>query len=130
MRAITLDLRYSLLALAYTAMIFWFGSRPHFGIGRSDPATQLVANLFHIPLYAGLGFWVLQAVSGGESLGARPLPRAFLTLVIAGGVALLDEWRQGFMPMRDASVADLALDVLGVAGLLGVCAVTREVPPS
>lgn len=118
----TLDIRYGLLALAYTAMIFWLGSQPGLGIDRSDVTTRVIANFFHIPLYAGHGYWILQALSGGTGMAVSPLRRAAATFTITGIVALLDEWHQQFAPGREASPWDLLLDLAGVAGLLLTCA--------
>lgn len=113
MKRMTLDIGYALATLAYAAMIFWLGSRPGFGTDRTDFAARLIVNLFHIPLYAGYGFWV-----GG-------------VLTISGIVAILDEWRQQLTPGRVASPSDILLDLVGVAGILVICAVgAREAPSS
>lgn len=131
MKRMTLDIGYALATLAYAAMIFWLGSRPGFGTDRTDFAARLIVNLFHIPLYAGYGFWVLQALSGGTGMAAAAWPRVGGVLTISGIVAVLDEWRQQLTPGRVASPSDILLDLVGVAGILVICAVgAREAPSS
>jgi VanZ family protein len=115
-----LDLRYSLPALAYLGMMFWLPSRPALGSG-SDVLVGLAARLYHVPLYAGLGFFVLLAISRGQALAAHRWARAALTLVTTGAVAVLTEWYRTPLPGRDSMLGNLLPDLAGVAGLLLVC---------
>lgn len=121
-RRIALDFRYGVFTLAYLAMISWFSSHPEPKTSGNDPLVQLAINLYHVPLYAGLGFFILQAISRGQALAAHLWTRAAFTLVTAGVVAILDEWNQVHVPGRDASLSDLLLDLAGVACVLLVCA--------
>lgn len=128
---IALDLRYGLFVVAYVALLYTLGARPEPQAGRNDLLTQLATNLYHVPLYAGLAYFVLQAISGGEGLGARPAWRVALTVLLAGALAALDEWHQVAIPDRDASLGDFLLDMTGIVGLLLVCALGTkgESPP-
>lgn len=121
MKPLTFDSKYGVLALGYTVVIFWLGSEPVLGGNRHDFAS-IVANLFHVPLYTGHAYWVLQAISGGRGLSANPIPRAVCTVLLSGLVAVLDEWRQQFVPGREPSLWDLLLDGMGIAALLFMCA--------
>lgn len=125
-----LDRRYGLFCLAYVALVYWLGSRPELATGGSVPLARAAANLFHIPLYAGLACCVLQAVSGAQGLAGVAPMRGILTLVVSAALAALDEWHQSFVPGRTASFGDLLLDLAGVASLLIVCAVAawQELP--
>lgn len=119
---IALDLRYGLLTLAYLVMINGLASRPELGAGGRDPLVRLAATLYHVPLYAGLGFFILQAISRGQALAAHQWGRAAFTFVAAGLFAMLVEGHQFSVPGRDWSFGNLLLDLAGVAGLLIVCA--------
>jgi VanZ family protein len=119
-----LDPRYSLLILVYLAMIYWLTSRPEpGGIEARDLLVQLARSLHHVPLYAGLGFFILQAISRGEALAAQAQRwrRAALTFVAAGAFAALAEWHQVSVPGRDPSLTNFLLDLAGIAGALLVC---------
>ncbi|HTD48812.1 MAG TPA: VanZ family protein [bacterium] len=117
-----LDLRYVLLALAYLAMVFWLTSRPELGgIQAHGFGIRLARSLHHVPLYAGLGFFMLQAISGGEALAAQRARRALLTFFGAGAFAALAEWHQVYVPGRDPSLTNFLLDLTGIAAVLLVC---------
>lgn len=119
---IALDLRYSLFTAAYVALVLWLAPHPEPGNASRDSLAQLVTNLYHIPLYAGLGFFVLQTISGGRALAAHGWTRAVVTLGVTAVAAMLDEWHQVYVPGRDPSLSDFLLDQVGVATLLLVCA--------
>ena len=117
-----LDLRYVLLAVAYLAMVFWLTSRPELGgIESHGLGIRLARSLHHVPLYAGLGFFLLQAISRGEALAGQRLRRAAFTFVGAGAFAALAEWHQVYVPGRDPSLTNFLLDLVGIAGVLLVC---------
>jgi len=117
-----LDLRYVLLALAYLGMVFWLTSRPELGgIQARALGVRLARSLHHVPLYAGLGFFMLQAISGGDALGAQRKRRALLTFFGAGAFAALAEWHQVYVPGRDPSLINFLLDLVGIAAVLLVC---------
>lgn len=110
-----LDPRYGLLTLAYMAGIYGLSYLPGLGVRAGDPLVQVASNLFHIPLYAGLAFCLLRAISGGQ---ASSWGLDGLTLLGAGAYALLDEWHQSFVPGRYASVGDILLNLVGIVGML------------
>lgn len=120
-RRIELNLRYGLFTLAYMAIISWFTSQPEPRTSGGGPLVQLAVNLYHMPLYAGLGFFVLQAISRGQALAAHRRTRAAVTVVVTGVIAALDEWHQVYVPGRDPSLFDVLLDLAGVVGLLLLC---------
>ena len=52
---------------------------------------------------------------------------AYIAVVgVAGGMALLDEWHQYFVPNRCASVGDVALDSVGIASIIALHAYRRK----
>lgn len=117
-----LDLRYGVLALVYLLMIYWLTSRPELGgPAARDVGIRIGRGLHHVPLYGGLGFFILQAISGGEALAAQRWRRAGFTFVSAGAFAALAEWHQVYVPGRDPSITSFLLDLVGIAGVLLVC---------
>jgi hypothetical protein len=120
-RRIALHLRYSLFTLAYLTILAWFSLRAEPLMVGGGSLAQLVLTVFHVPLYAGLGFFMLQAISRGEALGGHRWPRVAATFGATGVVAVLDEWLQVSILGRDPSALGVLLDLVGVAGLLLVC---------
>ena len=103
-------------------MIFWLTSRPELGgIQAHDLGIRFARSLHHVPLYGGLGFFLLQAISRGEALAAQRVRRAVLTFLGAGVFAALAEWHQVYVPGRDPSLTNFLLDLTGIAGVLLVC---------
>lgn len=115
---IELSPRFGLLTLGYLGGIYGLSGLPGFGVRGSEPLVQLTANLFHIPLYAGLTFCFAQAVSGGEGREGVPRGKPGLTFLGTGAYAALDEWHQSFVPGRHSSLSDFLLDLLGVGAML------------
>lgn len=74
-----------------------------------NPLAQLSVNLLHIPLYAGLAFCVLGAVSGAG--GAEEITRglSWLTSFGAGAYAAPEEWHQSLVPGWHGSLGDFLL---------------------
>jgi VanZ family protein len=123
---IALDLRYCLLAVAYLVMMGWFlGSRQEMGTA-SDFLVRLTAHVYHVPFYAGLGYFILQAISRGQALTAHRSARAVLTFTVTGTFAALAEWHRAYISGRDFLLGDLLLDMAGVAGFLFVCALGTD----
>jgi hypothetical protein len=122
-RRIALHLRYSLFTLAYLTMLAWFSLRAEQLTRGGGSLAQLVITVFHVPLYAGLAFFMLQAISRGEALVAHRWTRVAATFGATGVVALLDEWVQVSILSRDPSAFRVLLDLVGVAGLLLVCGI-------
>ncbi|MBI2469461.1 MAG: VanZ family protein [Candidatus Rokubacteria bacterium] len=109
---------YGLLTLTYVVGIYWLSSRPDLDPRQSDLWIQLAANLLHVPLYGGLTFCLLQAISGGRAGEEPSRDLSALALLATASYAALDEWHQSFVPGRSASVGDLFLDFVGIAGML------------
>ncbi len=96
-----------LLPLVYMCGVFFLSSIPGrelYGWG----LTTLLANLAHIPLYAGLAWATLWAVQGPQ--GRRVLWVALACL----GFALTDEFHQTFVPGRVFSLVDVGADGIGI----------------
>jgi hypothetical protein len=111
-QAIEFPSPYLLLPLVYAGGIYWLSSLPPLGIDGVD------TNLLHIPLYAGLAFCLLKALS--ETLPRPMLPWRLsgFIFVVAAAYAALDEWHQSFVPGRDASSGDFFLDLAGIGLML------------
>ena len=107
------SLLYALLFAACLVGIYWLSSLPDLGV-RRDQLIRLVSNLFHIPLFAGLAFCLLQALSGREGKQQVTWGLLGLTFLVTAILAALDEWHQSFVPGRDASSGDFCLDLVGI----------------
>jgi hypothetical protein len=98
----------ALLALAYMASIFALSALP----GRALAGLGLwagLADLLHVPLYAGLALVTILALEG------RLWLRVAITAATCLLFALTDEWHQTFVPGRVFAAADLRADAVGVA---------------
>ncbi len=96
-----------LLPLVYMCGVFFLSSIPARELHRWGLPT-LLANLAHIPLYAGLAWATLWAVQGPQ--GRRVLWVALACL----GFALTDEFHQTFVPGRVFSLVDVGADGIGI----------------
>jgi VanZ family protein len=96
-----------LLPLAYMSGVFFLSSIPARELHRWG-VTSVLANLAHVPLYAGLAWATLWAVLG--PVGPRVAWVALACLVFA----LTDEFHQNFVPGRVFSLVDVGADVVGI----------------
>jgi len=74
----------------------------------------LIRKLAHVTEFAALSITIFHGIRGPRH-GWKP-DWALLTLLIAIAYAGLDEWHQSFVPLRQASLRDVATD--GVGALL------------
>ncbi|OLC32275.1 MAG: hypothetical protein AUH31_01090 [Armatimonadetes bacterium 13_1_40CM_64_14] len=111
-----LDPRYSLFSIAYLLTISSLATRLERATSGSGVAAQLAASVYHAPLYAGLGFFVLQAISRGHMLAGHRWMRAALAFAVTGAVAALDEWYRASVPT--GWPVRVLWDWVGIAGLL------------
>jgi VanZ family protein len=110
----SLEPRYSLLTVAYLAVIYGLSSIPGLGAPEHSPLFLLVMNLGHAPLFAGFGYCVVKSLQRvGQSWA-----RYALTLAVGGVCAALDEWHQSFVPGRTASLGDWVTDLAGIGLML------------
>jgi VanZ family protein len=101
---------FALATVGYMAWIFHLSSLPGSATGPDTPVWRFASNLFHVPLFAGLG------VCLAMTLGQWPWPARGLWTMGAGlAFAGLDEWHQSWIPGRSASVGDIAMDGIGLA---------------
>lgn len=113
--AVKFHLGYGVAAIGYMTGIFILSSLQG---GKSGPAVQLLANLFHIPLYFGLALLLLLSVTGGQWYRSVSCQLYLAIGVLAGIYAGFDEWHQSFVAGRFAGASDFLLNCLGIAGLL------------
>ena len=107
MRGVTETLRRWLPLLAWMALIFYFSHQPKGALPSYGVWDLLVKKGAHMVAYALLA---LLARRAGLELG----PAA----VLAAVYAVSDEFHQTFIPGRNGTVADVLIDLVGVA--LGV----------
>ena len=98
---------------AWMALIFFLSAQPMLPSSGEDWLDDLIHVVSHFVEYAVLAVLVSRAILAGNKW-----TRERLALVLSWCViyALGDEWHQSFVPGRDASVFDLAVDVVGVLG--------------
>ncbi|MEW7981204.1 MAG: VanZ family protein [Candidatus Sedimenticola endophacoides] len=87
-----------------------------------EVATHL-KNLLHTPTFGILAYLIWHSLRVRIRHTAR-LATTTLTLVLI--YALLDEWHQSFIPLRDASLGDVLNDLLG--GVIAVWLTSRQPP--
>jgi VanZ like family len=117
-KRVTPDRIHIVLPLLYMAGLYWLSSLP----GTAEPGNPviyilfywppIVQNALHIPAYAILTLvlrWALRAWMHS------PNTAALGACAIASAYAVFDEWHQGFVPGRHSSLADVMLDLAGVA---------------
>lgn len=113
-----LRLPYGVLTFAYLAGIYWLSSLPGLGMRRGDSLVQLASNVFHILLFAGLTFCLVQVLAGRQRRQQVSWRLSGLAFLGTGALAALDEWHQSFVPGRHSSLSDLMLDLVGIGGML------------
>ncbi len=114
---------FSILSIAYIAMIFLWADSPVV----SDLAPFNPYSLLHIPLYGILTILLTFSFIPFKLKRNDPiteLPDNLMTqlmrvhLFISGGISLIvaiaDEIHQSFIPTRDASILDVFLDFVGI----------------
>ena len=116
---------WGLAAILIAAIIFAQSSRASPSVG-SATANDVLSYFAHLGLYGGLAFASARA-TGARSFRAVLIVAAFVTLYGA-----TDEFHQSFVPSREASLLDFAVDAIGAAagtivsaGLVGLARLPR-----
>lgn len=122
MKGIHFDWRYGLLTAVLLAAIYVSSSIPDLTTTQSDPLMLLAQNLAHVPVFAALAFCWLRALSNRQEISGAAYAGAALAAVACGA---MDEWHQGWVPGRHASVGDLCLDAAGIGTMLLIVHLTR-----
>jgi VanZ family protein len=112
---VRLDARFSLLTVAYVAVIGTLSSIPDLSPSEETPLVLLLYNLAHVPLFAGLAFCVFKSLS---VVGASSSAQYALAFMACTACAALDEWHQSFVPGRTCSLGDFLLDLAGIGAML------------
>lgn len=103
-----MNLFFLFLSAAYVFAIFFLADSGAVSrIGEFNPYS-----LLHIPLYGVLTLLILLSSYTGKE--EYPKKRLIASGVIAGMVGAADEFHQTFIPLRDGSVGDVLLDILGI----------------
>ena len=103
-------------AALIAGVIFFLSSRPNPGLG-SAPLDQFASIVAHLALYSSLAF-AFQHASGW-----REFKGAVLAVLLVGLYGASDEIHQAFVPGRDASFVDFAIDLVGA--ITGTAAAVR-----
>lgn len=99
---------FAFLSAVYIFLIFFLAdSKVVNHLGHFNPFS-----LLHIPLYGLLTIFLFLSIHPAQSSSTKP---SYLwTAFIAGGVGILDEIYQSFLPHREASGVDVLLDIGGI----------------
>jgi VanZ family protein len=108
-------------AAAYYAGIFWLSSQSRLPVGPSFPLSDKLA---HGLLFAGFG--AALRLGFGTVRPARPFWAARASLWLGALGAILDEFHQAFVPLRNPDPWDAAADVAGILAALGVISLIRK----
>jgi VanZ family protein len=101
---------------AWMVFIFFLSAQPSLPSPEEDWLEELRNIAGHFTVYVVLALLVSRAAAPDGRLSKW---RMILVVLGCAAYALSDEWHQSYVPGRDASVFDLAVDVLGVlAGLI------------
>lgn len=110
------------LALRFTPVIIWMGlifalsaqpTTPHLP-GFMPSLTAILGHFVVYAVLAALLWWLL----GVFELSVRQ--RWFIAFAVAVCYGMSDEWHQEFVPSRDPSILDLAVDAAGALASLAV----------
>ena len=102
---------------AWMAFIFFLSAQPSLPSPEEDWLEELLNIAGHFTVYVVLALLVSRATAPDGHVSKW---RMILVIGWCAAYALSDEWHQSFVPRRDASAFDLAVDVLGVLGGLMV----------
>jgi hypothetical protein len=108
--------------LAWSALIWFFSSRPPPEIGTQGDTGGLLGNFAHAIEYGMLAVWLALCVPRREhwpDLTPRLRTRLLVFVLV---YAILDEVHQSYTPHRDASIFDVLTDVVGAGSTLSVIA--------
>ncbi|MFH1460545.1 MAG: VanZ family protein [Candidatus Omnitrophota bacterium] len=116
----TKKLKWLGIVCGYILLIFILSWRNP-GLGKYSFIKEILSNLAHIPLYAGLSYFIiifLKHLKTGKS--------AYVYAVISGMIiAVIDEFLQSFVPARTVSGMDLLLDLTGICSGLFIFIILR-----
>jgi hypothetical protein len=104
--------------IAYMALIWVLSSLHGASAGGGAQWTlewPALQNALHVPLF-GLLAWLW--LSGLARLRLGPIAGTAISASVSTAWAVIDEWHQRFVPGRYASVGDVLLDVIGIAGAI------------
>lgn len=103
--------------LLWMAGIFVFSSLPRpLGPLSHTPVGDWIGRFAHGLEYAGLAALLYRAFDGGQSC----LQTGWRSLLVTVAYAISDEIHQTFVPQREFSLLDLALDTVGALSALGI----------
>ncbi len=110
---------FFIVSVAYVFAIFFWADSPII----SQISVLNPHSLLHVPLYGILTVLLMLAFcwQAGKELRRRKILVAIVVIVIA----FLDEFHQSFLPIRDASLTDVLLDLVGILLAMGFASTFR-----
>ena len=105
-----------LAVVAWLLLIYYFSNQPDLASNLEPSWDFLLRKLAHFAEYFVLTYLLFRAILGHNTRQRRAIIAA---AVLSIGYALTDEWHQGFVVGRQASVKDVGVDSSGAA-LMGI----------
>jgi len=102
-------------AVIVMGIIFIVSSTPGSSIPDLGPLDHLSKKMGHLLGYALLGAAYRHAWSRNSFISRSGTVTAGLLVVL---YAVIDEWHQGFIPGRNATLLDVCIDIVG--GIIGI----------
>jgi VanZ family protein len=102
-----------LLVVCWMGVIFTLSAVPSLASPFKPVYDVILRKLAHVTLYAVLTILVYRALRPHI---ARPTHAWPLAIVVAAVYACSDEWHQTFVPGREGTVRDVAIDSVGIVG--------------
>jgi VanZ family protein len=94
-------------------VIFYFSSRPRFGITHQFIFDFIILKTLHMIEYGILYFLIFRALHQTSQLS---LTKKFLySFFLAFLYAVSDEIHQSFIPSREAKIGDIIIDTIGIS---------------
>ncbi|MEW6417384.1 MAG: VanZ family protein [Nitrospirota bacterium] len=112
---------YLILTICYILIIFYLSSLPGSSLTIGTSKTERVFwNLGHIPFYGILALLLTITLRNKKKANSGFLKSNWLVLIIAVGIAILDEINQARVPGRSASIIDILFDSIGIITALWI----------
>ena len=99
-----------IMLVLLAAQIFWVSSLSGSTPGKTE--IPFVAITYHFCAFFLFGFFLFFSMKGNKK---TKFTYVFLALFLSLLYAISDEFHQSFVPLRDASFADVATDFIGMS---------------
>ncbi len=103
-------IKYQLPAIIWMVLIFTLSSRQRIGVSEEYWMNFAFFKSLHVIEYAILYLLILRALASGRTIKKKQYVSAFVLTVL---YAISDEMHQTFVPTREGTLRDVAIDTVG-----------------